>query len=117
MGKSCSKNRIIKCGKKIISGKWEVKTMRSCSEIHIDLRNEDEKSKVDGLQLVNQDHPQVIEIWNLVFMEFNRNAAGILEPLEHKHVDTGMGFERLCRVLQNKNSNYDTDIFAPIIGN
>ena len=86
-----------------------------CSEIHIDLRNETEKSKVDGLQLVNQDHPQVIEIWNLVFMEFNRNAAGILEQLEHKHVDTGMGFERLCRVLQNKNSNYDTDIFAPII--
>ena len=110
------KNRIIKCGKK--DNFWEMGSQGPCgpcSEIHIDLRNETEKSKVDGLQLVNQDHPQVIEIWNLVFMEFNRNASGILEQLEHKHVDTGMGFERLCRVLQNKNSNYDTDIFAPII--
>ena len=111
------KNRIIKFGKK--DNFWEMGSQGPCgpcSEIHIDLRNEDEKSKVDGLQLVNKDHPQVIEIWNLVFMEFNRNAAGILEPLEDKHVDTGMGFERLCRVLQNKNSNYDTDVFAPIIG-
>ena len=110
------KNRIIKCGKN--DNFWEMGSQGPCgpsSEIHIDLRNEAEKSKVDGLQLVNQDHPQVIEIWNLVFVEFNRNAAGILEKLEHKHVDTGMGFERLCRVLQNKNSNYDTDIFAPII--
>ena len=111
------KNRIIKCGKK--DNFWEMGSQGPCgpsSEIHIDLRNEAEKSKVDGLELVNQDHPQVIEIWNLVFMEFNRTAVGILEPLEHKHVDTGMGFERLCRVLQNKNSNYDTDIFAPLIG-
>ena len=111
------KNRIIKCGKK--DNFWEMGSQGPCgpsSEIHIDLRNEAEKSKVDGLELVNRDHPQVIEIWNLVFMEFNRTAVGILEPLEHKHVDTGMGFERLCRVLQNKNSNYDTDIFAPLIG-
>ena len=111
------KNRIIKCGKK--DNFWEMGSQGPCgpsSEIHIDLRNEAEKSKLDGLELVNQDHPQVIEIWNLVFMEFNRTAVGILEPLEHKHVDTGMGFERLCRVLQNKNSNYDTDIFAPLIG-
>ena len=111
------KNRIIKCGKK--DNFWEMGSQGPCgpsSEIHIDLRNEAEKSKVDGLELVNQDHPQVIEIWNLVFMEFNRTAVGILESLEHKHVDTGMGFERLCRVLQNKNSNYDTDIFAPLIG-
>ncbi len=111
-----SKNRIIKCGKK--DNFWEMGSQGPCgpcSEIHIDLRNAAEKSKVDGLQLVNKDHPQVIEIWNLVFMEFNRNAAGLLEPLEHKHVDTGMGFERLCRVLQNKNSNYDTDVFASII--
>ena len=111
------KNRIIKCGKK--DNFWEMGSQGPCgpsSEIHIDLRNEAEKSKVDGLELVNQDHPQVIEIWNLVFMEFNRTVVGILEPLEHKHVDTGMGFERLCRVLQNKNSNYDTDIFAPLIG-
>ena len=75
------KIELLNAEKKIISGRWEVRSVWSCSEIHIDLRNETEKSKVDGLQLVNQDHPQVIEIWNLVFMEFNRNASGILEQL------------------------------------
>jgi alanyl-tRNA synthetase len=86
-----------------------------CSEIHIDLRPEDERVKTDGALLVNKDHPQVIEIWNLVFIQFNRLAGGHLQPLPNRHVDTGMGFERLCRVLQEKGSNYDTDIFQPII--
>jgi alanyl-tRNA synthetase len=86
-----------------------------CSEIHIDLRSEDERKKIPGVELVNQSHPQVIEIWNLVFMQFNRKADGKLEPLPAKHVDTGMGFERLCMALQGKQSNYDTDIFQPVI--
>ncbi len=86
-----------------------------CSEIHIDLRDDDERKKLDGKRLVNESHPQVIEIWNNVFMEFNRKADGSLEPLPAKHVDTGMGFERLCMALQNKKSNYDTDIFQPTI--
>ncbi len=86
-----------------------------CSEIHIDLRNEQERIKKRGSELVNKDHPEVIEIWNLVFIQFNRKADGELNPLPHKHVDTGMGFERLCRVLQDKGSNYDTDIFQPLI--
>ncbi len=86
-----------------------------CSEIHVDIRSEDEKKKVDGKLLVNQDHPQVGEIWNNVFMEFNRRANGDLEKLPERHVDTGMGFERLCMVLQHVKSNYDTDVFAPLI--
>jgi alanyl-tRNA synthetase len=86
-----------------------------CSEIHIDLRSDDERAKKPGVELVNQSHPQVIEIWNLVFMQFNRKADGSLEPLPAKHVDTGMGFERLCMALQGKQSNYDTDIFQPVI--
>lgn len=86
-----------------------------CSEIHIDLRSDEERRKVDGATLVNKDNPQVIEIWNLVFMQFNRKADGTLEPLPNKVIDTGMGFERLCMALQGKRSNYDTDIFTPII--
>ncbi len=86
-----------------------------CSEIHIDLRPDGERKKVPGKELVNKDHPEVIEIWNLVFIEFNRLASGKLEPLPQKHIDTGMGFERLTMALQGVKSNYDTDIFQPII--
>ena len=86
-----------------------------CSEIHVDLRSEEERKKADGKNLVNAGHPQVVEIWNNVFMEFNRKADGSLEPLPAKHVDTGMGFERLCMALQGKTSNYDTDVFQPLI--
>ena len=86
-----------------------------CSEIHVDIRSEEEKNKIPGQQLVNTDHPLVIEIWNLVFIQFNRLSNGSLQPLKAKHVDTGMGFERLCMVLQGKLSNYDTDIFQPYI--
>ena len=86
-----------------------------CSEIHIDLRTEAEKAKIPGADLINHDHPQVIEVWNLVFIEFNRKSNGSLESLPQKHVDTGMGFERLCMVLQGKTSNYDTDVFSPLI--
>ncbi|WP_010664523.1 alanine--tRNA ligase [Marinilabilia salmonicolor] len=86
-----------------------------CSEIHIDLRSEEERLKKGGHELVNKDHPEVIEIWNLVFIQYNRKSSGELTSLPQKHVDTGMGFERLCRVLQKKSSNYDTDIFLPLI--
>ncbi len=97
---------------------WEMGETGPCgpsSEIHIDIRSEEEKIKIPGKDLVNQDHPLVIEIWNLVFMEFFRKASGELEKLPNQNVDTGMGFERLCMVVQNKISNYDTDIFVPLI--
>ena len=86
-----------------------------CSEIHIDLRSEEERAEVPGQDMVNKDHPQVIEIWNLVFMQYNRKADGSLEGLPARVIDTGMGFERLCMALQGKTSNYDTDVFQPII--
>ena len=86
-----------------------------CSEIHIDIRTPEEQAKTPGADLVNNDHPQVVEVWNLVFIEFNRKADGSLEQLPQKHVDTGMGFERLCMALQGKTSNYDTDVFTPLI--
>ncbi|AVR45360.1 alanine--tRNA ligase [Christiangramia fulva] len=97
---------------------WEMGDQGPCgpsSEIHIDLRSEEEKAKVPGRDLVNRDHPLVVEIWNLVFIQYNRKANGDLEELPAKHIDTGMGFERLCMVLQNKKSNYDTDVFTPLI--
>ena len=97
---------------------WEMGETGPCgpsSELHVDIRSEAERAKVKGIDLVNKDHPQVIEIWNLVFMEYNRKANGELEHLPNKHVDTGMGFERLCMVVQGKISNYDTDVFTPII--
>jgi alanyl-tRNA synthetase len=109
-------SHIIKGNKK--DNFWEMGESGPCgpsSEIHVDLRSEEERKQLSGADLVNKDHPEVIEIWNNVFMEFNRKADGRLEPLPQKHVDTGMGFERLCRVLQDKKSNYDTDIFQPII--
>ncbi|MDD4685288.1 MAG: alanine--tRNA ligase [Bacteroidales bacterium] len=86
-----------------------------CSEIHVDLRTKEEKEKISGRDLVNKDHPLVVEIWNLVFIQFNRLANGNLEQLKEKHVDTGMGFERLCMAVQNKQSNYDTDVFQTYI--
>lgn len=86
-----------------------------CSEIHIDLRSQEEIDKVPGKDLVNNDHPQVIEVWNLVFIQFNRLASGTLENLPEKHIDTGMGFERLVRAIEGKSSNYDTDVFRPLI--
>jgi alanyl-tRNA synthetase len=86
-----------------------------CSELHIDLRSDEEVAQKPGRALVNADHPEVIEIWNLVFIQFNRKANGILDNLPDKHVDTGMGFERLVMAIQGKTSNYDTDVFTPLI--
>lgn len=93
----------------------EVGPCGPCSEVHYDLRDDDERAKIDGSKLVNSDNPLVIEIWNLVFMQYNRKNGGALELLPAKHVDTGMGFERLCMIVQNKKSNYDTDVFQDII--
>ncbi|MBP6401483.1 MAG: alanine--tRNA ligase, partial [Bacteroidia bacterium] len=114
--KLIAEDRILKGNKK--DNFWEMGDQGPCgpcTEIHVDLRSEEERKKVDGKNLVNASHPQVIEIWNNVFMEFNRKADSSLEVLPAQHVDTGMGFERLCMALQGKTSNYDTDVFQPMI--
>ncbi len=109
-------DRIIQANKK--DNFWEMGDIGPCgpcTEIHVDLRSDEERSKISGKSLVNEDHPQVIEIWNNVFMQFNRKASGKLEPLPETHVDTGMGLERLAMALQGKQSNYDTDLFQTLI--
>lgn len=114
--KLTDKDRIIRCDKK--DNFWEMGDMGPCgpcSEIHIDLRPEADRKVLDGKSLVNKDHPLVIEIWNLVFIQFNRDSKGKLSNLPNKHVDTGMGLERLAMALQKKQSNYDTDVFSPMI--
>ena len=114
--KHIAQERILNGSKK--DNFWEMGDQGPCgpsSEIHVDIRPDEEREKLDGSQLVNQDHPLVVEIWNLVFIQYNRKADGSLESLPAKHVDTGMGFERLCMVLQDKKSNYDTDVFVPLI--
>lgn len=114
--KHVSEDRILFCGKK--DNFWEMGDTGPCgpcSEIHIDLRSDDDRLKTPGADLVNMDDPAVVEIWNLVFIQFNRKANGQLEELPDKHVDTGMGFERLCMAMQSKLSNYDTDVFTPYI--
>lgn len=114
--KYIAEDRILPCDKK--DNFWEmgeVGPCGPCSEIHVDLRSDEAIAKTPGLSLVNKDHPQVIEIWNLVFMQFNRFSDGSLKPLPAQHVDTGMGFERLAMALQGEQSNYDTDVFSPLI--
>ena len=114
--KHLPENRILNGSKK--DNFWEMGETGpcgACSEIHIDIRDKADREKIDGKDLVNKDHPQVIEIWNLVFIEFNRKVNGNLEKLDKQHVDTGMGFERLCMIIQGKKSNYDTDVFQPIL--
>lgn len=111
-----NKERILRFDKK--DNFWEMGDQGPCgpcTEIHFDMRSDQDRAKVDGKTMVNQDHPEVIEIWNLVFMQFNRKADGSLQELPAKHVDTGMGLERLCMVIQGKKSNYGTDLFSPII--